>query len=59
MLTKKEPTPIEASWQEALARFDHWQRARGMGEKTRSAYGVDLSQLADWAASRDLDPLGT
>ena len=57
VLTKKEPTPIEASWQEALARFDDWQRARGMGEKTRSAYGVDLSQLADWAAGRDLGPL--
>jgi site-specific recombinase XerD len=57
VLTKKEPTPIEASWQEALARFDDWQRARGMGEKTRRAYGVDLSQLADWAAGRDLGPL--
>ena len=28
-----------------------------MGEKTRRAYGVDLSQLADWAAGRDLGPL--
>ena len=57
MLTKNEPTPIEASWQHALARFDDWQRARGMGDKTRSAYGVDLAQLADWAAARELDPL--
>jgi integrase/recombinase XerC/integrase/recombinase XerD len=56
-LTKKEPTPIEASWQEALARFDDWQLARGMGEKTRSAYAVDLAQLAAWAAGRDLGPL--
>jgi integrase/recombinase XerC/integrase/recombinase XerD len=55
-LTKKTPTPTEASWQDALARFDDWQRARGMGEKTRSAYGVDLAQLADWAAARELDP---
>ena len=30
-------------------RFDDWQRARGMGEKTRRAYGVDLGQLAAWA----------
>jgi integrase/recombinase XerC/integrase/recombinase XerD len=56
-LTKKTPTPTEASWQDALARFDDWQRARGMGEKTRRAYGVDLAQLADWAAGRDLGPL--
>ena len=56
MLTKKTPTPTEASWQEALARFDDWQRARGMGEKTRRAYGVDLAQLAEWAAGRDLAP---
>ena len=56
MLTKKTPTPIEASWQDALARFDDWQLARGMGEKTRRAYGVDLAQLADWASSRELDP---
>ena len=56
MLTKKTPTPIEASWEDALARFDDWQLARGMGEKTRRAYGVDLSQLAEWASGRDLGP---
>jgi hypothetical protein len=55
-LTKKTPTPVEASWQDALARFDDWQLARGMGEKTRRAYGVDLTQLAEWAAGRDLRP---
>jgi site-specific recombinase XerD len=56
VLTKKTPTPVEASWQEALARFDDWQLARGMGEKTRRAYGVDLAQLAQWASARELDP---
>ena len=56
MLTKKTPTPTEASWQDALARFDDWQLARGMGEKTRRAYGVDLAQLAEWAAGRELGP---
>ena len=56
MLTKKTPTPVEASWHDALGRFDDWQLARGMGEKTRRAYGVDLAQLAEWAAGRDLDP---
>ena len=56
MLTKKTPTPTEASWQAALARFDDWQRARGLAEKTRRAYGVDLEQLAEWASGRDLEP---
>ena len=56
MLTKKTPTPAEASWQAALARFDDWQLARGLGEKTRRAYGVDLAQLADWASGRGLQP---
>jgi site-specific recombinase XerD len=55
-LTKKTPTPQEASWAAALAGFDDWQRARGMREKTRSAYGVDLAQLAGWAAGRELGP---
>jgi site-specific recombinase XerD len=56
VLTKKTPTPVEASWQDALGRFDDWQLARGMGEKTRRAYGVDLAQLAEWASGRDLAP---
>jgi len=56
VLTKKTPTPQEASWEAALAGFDDWQLARGMGEKTRRAYGVDLGQLAHWAAGRDLHP---
>jgi site-specific recombinase XerD len=56
VLTKKTPTPVEASWQDALARFDDWQLARGMGEKTRRAYGVDLAQLAQWASAHELDP---
>jgi site-specific recombinase XerD len=55
-LTKNTPTPEEASWAKALAGFDDWQRARGMGEKTRRAYGVDLAQLGEWAAGRGLEP---
>ena len=56
MLTKNTPTPTEASWTDALQRFDDWQRAHGMGEKTRRAYAVDLRQLAEWAAGRELGP---
>jgi site-specific recombinase XerD len=56
VLTKKTPTAAEASWEAALSGFDGWQQARGMGEKTRRAYGVDLAQLAEWAAGRGLEP---
>jgi site-specific recombinase XerD len=56
VLTKKTPTTAEASWARALTAFDDWQRARGMGEKTRRAYGVDLAQLGEWAAGRGLEP---
>jgi site-specific recombinase XerD len=56
VLTKKTPTSQEANWEAALAAFDEWQRARGMGEKTRRAYGVDLGQLGAWAAGHGLDP---
>jgi site-specific recombinase XerD len=55
-LTKKAPTAAEANWSDALARFEDWQRMRGMGDKTRRAYRVDLSQLGDWAAARELGP---
>jgi integrase/recombinase XerC/integrase/recombinase XerD len=56
VLTKKTPTPQEASWAAALAAFGDWQRTRAMGEKTRRAYGVDLAQLGEWAAGRGLRP---
>jgi site-specific recombinase XerD len=56
VLTKKTPTAQQASWDTALAAFDDWQRARGMGEKTRRAYGVDLGQLGAWAASHGREP---
>jgi site-specific recombinase XerD len=36
----------------ALARFDGWLGGRGMSEKTRRAYGVDLNQLAQFAGNR-------
>jgi integrase/recombinase XerC len=39
-----------------MDRFDDWLRAGGMAAKTRRAYGVDLAQLASWAARRELEP---
>jgi site-specific recombinase XerD len=53
---KNAPTDVEASWAEALRAFDAGLRAKGMADKTRRAYGVDLQQLADWAATQELRP---
>ena len=46
----------EASWGRALAAFDASLRARGLRERTRRAYGVDLGQLAEWACGHRLGP---
>jgi integrase/recombinase XerC/integrase/recombinase XerD len=40
-----------------MARFDGWLRARGMSEKTRRAYGVDIDQLAQFAGERPPEQL--
>src|SRR5438309_10925963 len=45
----------QGRWARELATFDAALRARGMAEKTRRAYGVDLQQLADWAARQGLE----
>jgi integrase/recombinase XerC/integrase/recombinase XerD len=55
-LTKKVPTAADDRWATELRRFDEGLRARGLAEKTRRAYGVDLSQLAEWAAGYDMKP---
>jgi site-specific recombinase XerD len=47
---------VAEHWEGALVRFDDWQRSRGLAGKTRRAYGVDLAQLAEWAAGRGLLP---
>ena len=53
----EEPTSTsKGSWAPTLRRFDGWLRPRGMAEKTRRAYGVDLGQLGEWPPSRDLRP---
>jgi integrase/recombinase XerC/integrase/recombinase XerD len=40
-----------------MARFDGWLRSRGMAEKTRRAYGVDIEQLAEFAGERSPEQL--
>jgi site-specific recombinase XerD len=51
-LTQNRNIDQEGRWAIALRRFDGWLRARGMSEKTRRAYGVDLEQLARFAGDR-------
>src|SRR3954468_24246723 len=59
---KNIPTDAEdrpqpsASWRQALALFDADLRRRGMAEKTRRAYGVDLGQFAVWCTAQAVDP---
>ena len=59
---KNSPTGVEdrpqpsAPWRAALALFDADLRRRGMAEKTRHAYGVDLGQFALWCTAQGVDP---
>jgi site-specific recombinase XerD len=59
---KKSPTGEEdrlvasAAWREALALFDADLRRRGMAEKTRRAYGIDLGQFALWCTAQNVEP---
>ena len=39
-------------WSEALAAYDRDLRGRGMAERTRRAYAVDLGQFVEWAGER-------
>ena len=48
--------PLRPAWSKALASFDGSMRARGMAEKTRHAYGVDLQQFAEWSGAGGYDP---
>ena len=43
-------------WGDALRLFDADLRRRGMAEKTRRAYAVDLGQLAAWAQAQGVAP---
>jgi integrase/recombinase XerC/integrase/recombinase XerD len=44
------------TWDEALSAYDRDLRARGLAERTRRAYGVDLGQFAEWSTERDVAP---
>src|SRR3954467_9596082 len=53
---KNTSTAVQATWRAHLGTFDSYLKARGMAEKTRTAYGTDMEQLAEWAAGHGLDP---
>jgi integrase/recombinase XerC/integrase/recombinase XerD len=55
MKNVSDATSTEGTWAGDLAAFDAALRARGMAEKTRRAYGVDLGQLAEWAGAHGID----
>ncbi len=51
-----DPAPRGDAWADALALFDTDLRRRGAAEKTRRAYGVDLTQLASWCRGHGVTP---
>jgi site-specific recombinase XerD len=53
---KNLSTAHQATWGAQLKAFDSYLHARGMAEKTRTAYGTDMGQLAEWANAHDLSP---
>jgi site-specific recombinase XerD len=50
---RRQPSP---PWSAALKLFDSDLRRRGMAEKTRRAYGIDLGQFALWCTAQGLGP---
>src|SRR4051812_13710079 len=58
MKKTSDATSAQGTWARELAAFDAGLRARGMADKTRHAYGVDVGQLAEWAGAQGLDAGG-
>src|SRR5436190_11283356 len=56
MKNRSDATSTEGTWARDLVAFDTALLARGMAEKTRRAYGVDLGQLAEWAGAQGIGP---
>jgi site-specific recombinase XerD len=48
--------PLSGAWREALALLDRDLRRRGSAERTRTAYGFDVEELARWATAHALEP---
>src|SRR5262245_15697968 len=54
--TRDNRKDLPPEWQAALVEFDRSLQAHGMSEKTRRAYGVDLGELAAFAAEAGAGP---
>jgi integrase/recombinase XerC/integrase/recombinase XerD len=44
------------TWEESLRDYDRDLRARGVAERTRRAYGIDLGQFAEQAGAAGIEP---
>ena len=44
------------SWSESLSAYDRDLMGRGLAERSRRAYGVDLGQFSEWAEDSGLGP---
>jgi site-specific recombinase XerD len=53
---KNTATSAQASWADAMRRFDRDLQRRGAAERTRRAYGADIGELATWAAAQGIEP---
>jgi site-specific recombinase XerD len=53
---KNLSTAENATWGAHLGAFDTHLKVRGMAEKTRTAYGTDVEQLAEWATAQGFTP---
>jgi integrase/recombinase XerC/integrase/recombinase XerD len=49
---------LPAAWRDLLSSFDRTLKARGMADKTRRAYGIDVGELAAWADRAGMAPVG-
>lgn len=54
--TAPDMPELKPSWAQPLEQFDESMRRQGLADKTRRAYALDLTQLADWAGAGGLDP---
>jgi site-specific recombinase XerD len=49
---------LPAAWRDQLSSFDRTLKARGMADRTRRAYGLDVGELAAWADRAGVSPEG-
>jgi integrase/recombinase XerC/integrase/recombinase XerD len=52
-----EETEISPRWEAALLAFERDQQRRGLAAATVRAYRADLLELAEWAGTRETDPV--